>query len=118
MFWVHKIRHRRHITSFFFSSVCPEDLLLLAKADHMGRTSYSDYSETECKLQKALLGYEEMLKKPYVTGKDLVKAGIRPGENFSKLLKLSEKLRLAETPYESAFKQILSEARKSGALDK
>ncbi len=102
----------------FFSSVCPKDLLLLAKADHMGRTSYSDYGETENKLKKALLGYEEMLKKPFVTGKDLVKAGIRPGENFFELLKLSEKMRLSETPYESALKQILSEARKNGTLDK
>ena len=97
----------------FYKSVCPHDLLLLAKADHLGRGKFSDYTETERKLKDALENYNTIMSKPHVTGEDLIKAGVKPSEQFSELLEFADKLRLSDTPYNSALKQVLSLARKS-----
>ena len=56
--------------------------------------------------------YKEMMAKPYVTGKDLIDAGLEPGKYFSDILAYAHKLRLAGIEKESALKQTLSYARK------
>lgn len=95
----------------FYASVCPEDLVLLSKADHMGRSSFSDYSATEERLKQAMEAYNRLMAEPYITGKDLIDAGIAPDKNFSKLLDFANKLRLSEVTYESALKQVISLAK-------
>ena len=52
------------------------------------------------------------MAKPYVTGRDLIEAGLEPGEYFSDILAYVYKLRLAGIEKESALKQTLSYARK------
>lgn len=52
--------------------------------------------------------YLEMLKKPYVSGDDLIEAGFIPDDKFSKLIEYATKLRMAEVDKESALKQIKS----------
>ncbi|MCR1824592.1 MULTISPECIES: HD domain-containing protein [Terrisporobacter] len=44
----------------FSRSVCPEDLVLLAKADALGRTVSQDYSIKEAYLKNALKDFREM----------------------------------------------------------
>lgn len=102
---------QKAFNKLFNESICPEDLLLLSKADHMGRSSFSDYSATEEKLKQALEAYNKLMAEPYITGKALIDAGIAPDKNFSKLLDFANKLRLSEVPYESALKQVISFAK-------
>ena len=46
----------------FGKSVCPEDLVLLAKADALGRTINQDYTQKEEHLKNALNDYKAMKK--------------------------------------------------------
>ena len=52
------------------------------------------------------------MAKPYVMGRDLIAAGLEPGEDFTEILEYAHKLRLAGIEKESALKQTLSYARK------
>jgi len=52
------------------------------------------------------------MAKPFVTGKDLIAAGLTPGEDFSQILDYAHKLRLAGIEKENALKQTLAQARK------
>ena len=52
------------------------------------------------------------MAKPYVTGQDLINAGLKPDDNFSEILGYAHKLRLAGIDKESAMKQALAYARK------
>ena len=52
------------------------------------------------------------MAKPYVMGRDLIEAGLEPGEDFSEILEYAHKLRLAGIEKESALKQALTYARK------
>ncbi|MEE1037585.1 MAG: HD domain-containing protein [Eubacterium sp.] len=96
----------------FFDSVDPAGLVLIARADFFGRGGAGDYSKTEEYLVQRLNRYEEMMKRPYVSGQDLIASGLVPGENFAAILKYAEKLRIAEINKESALKQILAYSRK------
>ena len=50
--------------------------------------------------------------KPYVMGRNLIEAGLEPGEDFSDILAYAHKLRLAGIEKKSALKQTLTYARK------
>lgn len=52
--------------------------------------------------------YLEMMKKPYVSGDDLIEAGFIPDDKFKKLIEYATKLRMAEVDKDSALKQIKS----------
>lgn len=101
-------------------SVCPEDLLLLAKADDLGRVGPWDdrdallaaYAETESRLHEMLALYEERMSRPYLMGRDLVEAGLTPGPSFSEELAYAHKLRLAGIPKEEQLKHALTVLRK------
>ena len=96
----------------FFDSVDPEGLVMIARADHFGRVGPGDYGHVEEYLAERLQRFKEMMKKPFVSGQDLIEAGLEPGKNFSDILKYAEKLRIAEIDKENALKQTLAYARK------
>ena len=52
------------------------------------------------------------MSRPYVMGKDLIAAGMKPSPHFSEILAYAHKLRLAGVDKESALKQTLAYARK------
>lgn len=89
-------------------AVCPEDLLLLAKADHLGRVGprsdreamLAAYVQTEDRLREMLALYHERMREPYLMGRDLIDAGFEPGPLFAEVLAYSHKLRLAGRPKE------------------
>ena len=47
-------------------------------------------------------------------GRDLIAAGLKPGEDFGELLEYAHKLRLAGIDKDTALKQVLAMARKKG----
>ncbi len=103
---------KKSTSRMFDHSVCPEDLLLLAKADHFGKGNAEDYSVTEAFLLERLSYYEDLMSRPFVQGRDLVEAGIKPGADFSEALAYSHKMRLAGVPKNEALAQTLAYIRK------
>ena len=105
----------------FDQSVCPDDLLLLAKADHLGRrgegiqreTLADGYADTERRLREMLALYQERMRQPYVMGKDLMAAGAEPGPLFTDALDYARKLRLAGVPKEEQLAQTMGYLRRA-----
>lgn len=98
----------------FDESICPADLLLLARADYLGcggttEKMYAPYWEAG---QRALAEFRALMAKPAVTGRDLEKAGIAPGEIYRELLDYAHKLHLSGMSKEQALKSVLSMAKK------
>lgn len=90
----------------FDSAQCPEDLILLSECDANGKIPQKPYDETGKFLKERLMLYREYMSRPYVTGKDLINMGIKPGEKFSELLSYAHKLRLAGIRKEEVLSQI------------
>lgn len=107
-------RHRTWM-KLFDRSVCPEDLLLLAKADFLGCRGAEQsreerlrlYAPTEERLRALLRDYRELMARPYVMGRDLIEAGMTPGPSFSAALEHAHKLRLAGLTKEEQVRQTL-----------
>ena len=59
-----------------------------------------------------LLEYESRMSRPYVSGKDLVDAGVTPGPVYTKALDYAHKLRLAGVSKEEQLSQTLGMIRK------
>ena len=95
----------------FDQAADPKALILLARADHLGRPGAEILKENEDFLWTRLARFEETMKKPFVGGKDLIEAGLEPGPGFSALLDYAHKLRLAEIDKETALKQVLGLAK-------
>lgn len=91
----------------FDSSASPNDLILLALCDGKGKIPAKPCKEAEEFLRERLEIFNEYMSRPYVTGQDLIDAGINPNKNFSELLKFSYKLRLAGVSKKEALSQIL-----------
>ncbi len=91
----------------FYSSASPNDLILLALCDGKGKIPSKPCKEAEEFLRERLEIFNEYMSRPYVTGQDLIEAGIKPGKDFSELLKFSHKLRLSGVSKKEALSQIL-----------
>lgn len=90
-------------------SVEPADLLLLAKADHCGRTGHeSDYGSIESSLQSMLHTYRELMSLPAVRGEDLIAAGMKPGKAMGEALSFARRLQLRGVPKAQALSQTLA----------
>lgn len=96
----------------FDQSVDPEGLVYLALADDRGRICAVPGESTEDFLLSRLALYRELMAKPHVSGRDLIGAGLAPGEDFREILEYAHKLRLAGVEKESALTQTLGYARK------
>ena len=96
----------------FDLSIEPYDLILLSECDSLGKLPPSE-SNMEFLLDR-LNVYQKIMKEPYVTGEDLIAAGLKPCEEFSDILGYAHKLRLAGVNREHALTQTLSYARKKG----
>ena len=95
----------------FYESICPNDLVLLSKCDELGRIPSILSGNFEWLLFR-LDDYNKIMEKPYVKGKDLVDAGIKPGAKFKELLEFATKLRLAGIDKDLALRQVLALERK------
>ena len=101
----------KNTNRLFDRSVDPEALIALALADDRGRILAQPTADTEPFLRTRLALFRELMAQPYVMGRDLIEAGIRPDKDFTDILDYAHKLRLAGIPKENALKQTLAYAR-------
>ncbi len=95
----------------FDRSICPEDLLLLSKADRIGQGMGHVYGAKEAFLRQRLAVYRQTMARPCVNGRDLIEAGAQPGKEFSQALDFAHKLHLAGIEKQTALKQTLGYLR-------
>ena len=98
---------QKSFNRLFDDSVCPCDLICLALSDEGER-----HENIENILSEKLKNFNDIMAQPFVQGKDLIEAGLKPDRSFSELLAYAHKLRLAGVRKESALKQTLAFARK------
>ena len=96
----------------FDEAASPLDLIWFGEADRPEFAGKDEFHGDTAFLLDRLRVYRETMAKPYVMGRDLIEAGLAPGESFSELLAYAHKLRLAGIEKESALKQTLAYARK------
>ena len=87
----------------FDESICPRDLCLIAKVDkHKRKESQAEYKflSERCQI------YEDRMKEPQVMGRDLVDLGLKPGKEFSDILKDAHKQHLSGVDKKAVLKGI------------
>lgn len=103
--------HKKKTRALFDLSVCPNDLILIARADATGKLDEPyDVSKEEF-LRERLEDYNKVVQRPMVGGKDLMEAGLKPGEVFSKMVKRARQLHFSGLEKDKALKQVLAEYR-------
>ena len=121
MMWLHmrpnvlaRCRSKKKKTRQMFDlSVCPEDLILLARADASGKLDAPYPDEYETFLRERLEDYRQVMARPMVTGKDLIAAGLEPGPEFTRWLDRARQLHFAGVDRRHALAQVLAEARRA-----
>lgn len=93
----------------FDAAIDPEALICLSCADGLGKRPVTA-GNTDF-LQKRLAVYREYMSRPYVSGKDLLDAGLQPSPQFSEYLAFAHKLRLAGVDKSAALRQTLAMGR-------
>ncbi len=96
----------------FDQAASAQDLINMSMADHPVKSGDTPFSGDAGFLFERLERYRETMAQPYVMGRDLIAAGLEPGENFGELLEYAHKLRLAGIDKQTALKQVLAMARK------
>ncbi len=97
----------------FDEAASPKDLVYMAMSDKPVVSGTTPFEGDSGFLFERLKVYEETMARPYVTGKDLIEAGLSPGEHFSELLSYAHKLRLACIDKPTALKQVLAQKKRS-----
>ncbi len=87
------------------------DLLLLAEADHHGRTDVADYAETSEFLHNRLAVYHEVMERPHLTDADILEMGCSESQ-LEEVSAYAHKLRLACVSVENAVPQVRSMIKK------
>lgn len=93
----------------FDSAVEPFDLIQLSICDGLGKLPRC--SDTEEFLMQRYNRFQEIMSRPYVMGRDLIEAGLKPGNDFTEILAYAHKLRLAGCDKDNALRQSLAYAR-------
>ncbi len=122
MMWLHmrpnvlaQCRSKKKKTRQMFDlSVCPEDLILLSRADASGKLDAPYDEANEAFLNERLEDYRQVMARPMVTGKDLLAAGLAPGPDFARWLDRAKQLHFAGQDKTRALRQVLGEIKKSG----
>lgn len=83
------------LMALYDDSVCPEELLLLARAAAAGHGLTGErWDAAEGELRAALALYRERMAGDYLMGRDLVAAGVRPGPGMGAALAEAHRVRL------------------------
>lgn len=114
--------HTKSFMKMFDKSVYPRDLILLAKADSLGRAGAGisrddrirEFRSIEKKLNEMLQEYDNRMSRPYLMGRDLIEAGMSPSPVFTDALSYAHKLRLAGLSKEEQLRQTLGLFAKKG----
>ena len=102
---------KKKTRQLFDMSVCPNDLILLSRADASGKLDEPYREENEIWLRQRLQDYQERLKMPMVTGQDLIAAGLKPDKNFAGLIRRARQLHFSGIEKKNALKQVLAEVQ-------
>jgi len=113
---MYNIAKKKSMMKLWDEAICPEDLILLARSDSLGRDKIHDYDEIEKILRASLEDYKNLMKKPQITGKDLISLGLKPGEQFSEYIKFGHKLHLSGVPKEEVLRHVSADINKKQLL--
>ena len=121
MTWLHmrpnmlaEAKSRRKKTRQLFDlSVCPEDLILLSRADASGKLDKPYDPGLEAFLRERLKDYRNILTRPMVTEADLLTAGVAPGPDLEACLVRARQLHLSGQERPRALRQVLQEYYKA-----
>lgn len=121
MMWLHmrpnvlaQCRSKKKKTRQLFDlSLCPEDLILLSRADASGKKDAPYDEANEAFLLERLEDYRQVMDRPMVTGRDLLTAGLEPGPEFGTLLDRAKQLHFSGQDKKRALAQVLAEAANS-----
>ncbi|MGI6238996.1 MAG: CCA tRNA nucleotidyltransferase [Christensenellales bacterium] len=93
----------------FDESVCPEDLILLSRADAMGKKDKPyDMAHWEF-LMHRLADYRACMQLPMVAGADLIEAGYAPGKRMGEMLRRARALHFSGMSKARALEQVMKE---------
>lgn len=93
----------------FDTAIEPFDLIQLAVCDGLGKLPKCD--DTEEFLMQRYERFMEIMDRPYLMGRDLIEAGLKPSDAFAEILEYAHKLRLAGLDKDNQFRQSLAYAR-------
>ena len=100
---------RRKSRAMFDMSICPEDLMLLSRADAEGKKDAPYDERTWDWLEARLADYRECIARPMVNGKDLTHAGYAPGPEMGALLKRARELHFSGIEKKRVLSQLKKE---------
>ena len=97
----------------YSKSIQPKDLILLAKADHLGRLNSEPYDTYEIWLNSRLNDFYNVCGEPLLTGKDLIEMGYTPSKEFKEILDNAFNLQISGLSKFQIIKQLqLKELKK------
>lgn len=100
---------KKKTRQLFDMSLCPNDLILLSRADASGKLDEPYDEAAETWLRDRLEDYEKRMCQPMVTGADLISAGLKPGAYFADLLGRARQLHFSGIDRKQALKAVLAE---------
>ena len=103
---------KKKTRQLFDMSVCPEDLILLSRADASGKLDEPYNEANERFLLERLEDYRKIIARPMVTGADLIKEGLKPGPRFSAWIDRARQLHFSGADKPRALAQVVAEARR------
>ncbi len=92
------------INEMISKSPCKKDFVLLKCCDSENRVSFKDNLNY---LEGKIAIFDELMKKPHVSGDDLIAAGLQPSKNFSSMLKSAHYFRMSGYSKKQTLKLIL-----------
>jgi hypothetical protein len=106
-----KCRSKKKKTRQMFDlSVCPEDLILLSRADASGKLDAPYDDALEAFLRERLEDYRLVMTLPMADREDLLAAGFAPGEALEAALARARQLHFSGFDRLSAVRQVTAEA--------
>lgn len=124
MMWLHmrpnvlaKCRSKKKKTRQLFDlSLCPEDLILLSRADASGKLDAPYDESCEAFLRQRLEDYRRVMALPMVTREDLRAAGFE-GDALEQALPRARRLHLSGFDRQRALKQVLAESGRGSGIE-
>lgn len=90
-------------------SLCPEDLMLVSRADASGKLDAPYNMKNWEYLSERLDDYYKCVARPMVSGADLIAAGVKPGRHMGEMLARARSLHFSGVERPRALSQVLKE---------
>ena len=101
---------KKKTRDLFDRCICPEDLILIARADAChGKLDKPYPDENEVFLRERLTDYRAVVARPMVGGDDLIRAGVKPGVQMKDMIARARQLHFSGIEKKNALKMVLGE---------